>query len=192
MKLFLFIKPISPKINCKSSQCWPAFFVQGHRTHSREYSSDAKCQPVSCGPGSTQPHCASQDIPRADVPRGTKTLSWLRAKRWENQPAGQRENTGQAPLQLPQGNTKRLENTISNWAYTKLNDLNNSINCSGFLDRSGDGERITRRKKHLSFGKKWCSGPARLSLAFHFTHVPLHSPCVFILQKLHCQLNTLL
>lgn len=67
-----------------------------------------------------------------------------------------------------------MENAISSSAYTKLNDLKNSINCFGFLNRSGDGERIIRKN---IFSLETSDVPVlqEIPYALYFTHVPLPS-----------------
>lgn len=126
-------------------------FLQGHAAHFREYSSDAKCCPVSCGPGSTEPHCTSHDTQgqvSLGAPRSSAGWEWKRGKpscRMRVEEGGNRPGW----ITTPSRQYKPLENAISSSAYTKLNDLNNSINCFGFLDRHEDREKIIRKKKYF-------------------------------------------
>lgn len=117
-------------------------FLQGHTAHSREYSSDVKCCPVSCDQA-PQSHTALPRTPRGRSP----SAGW----EWKQGKPSCRTEGGNRPgwITTPSRQYKPLENAISSSAYTKLNDLNNSINCFGFLDRCGDGEKIIRKKKYF-------------------------------------------
>ena len=165
-------------------------FLCGHTAHSKQYSSGRKFPtPISSGPGSRQPRCASQETPGAGVLLGSKQLAgwewnkdesacrteWGNRPGWNTAPLRQYKHSGKCNFKLSLHKTKWPE---------KFNRL-------FWFSRQKWGWRKDNQKKYFFFGNKWCSSPARISLGVLF-YMHASPQSVFVLQKLHCLLNTLL